>query len=291
MTLWQKITADIAQSLRMSCTYKAHRALSGGDINRAFLLECAERRFFVKLNAADTGTMFAAEARGLEALASSGALCVPGPICHGVHDGQAYLAMEYLRLRNGGDERAAGAAVAELHETRGERYGWTRDNTIGTTPQCNDCRDDWAQFWRELRLGFQLDLAERHGYGARLQAGRELQERVIELLRGHVPAASLLHGDLWRGNFAYAGNGAPAVFDPAVYYGDAETDLAMTELFGGFGADFYAAYRDRRPLRTGYAQRRTLYNLYHVLNHLNLFGGAYLRQARSMIEALLAELR
>ncbi len=105
------------------------------------------------------------------------------------------------------------------------------------------------------------------------------------------PAASLLHGDLWRGNFAFDDTGRATLFDPAVYHGDREADLAMTELFGGFGAGFYAGYRARWPLADGYALRRTLYNLYHVLNHLNLFGGGYLSQARSMIERLLAELR
>lgn len=291
MSLWPVIAAHIERQLAVSCPYGTHQSLAGGDINRAYLLECAERRFFVKLNSAENAGMFAAETAGLEALSASGALRVPEPICHGTHQDQAYLAMEYLLLRGDGNLRHAGTALAELHQVRGPRYGWQRNNTIGTTTQRNDWRDNWADFWSELRLGYQLDLAERGGYARGLGGGRELQELVGVLLRDHNPAPSLLHGDLWRGNFAFDEHGHPALFDPAVYFGDRETDLAMTELFGGFGTDFYAAYRAQGPLREGYAIRKTLYNLYHVLNHLNLFGGGYLRQARTMIDQLLAELR
>jgi protein-ribulosamine 3-kinase len=113
----------------------------------------------------------------------------------------------------------------------------------------------------------------------------------LPALLDHGPAPSLLHGDLWTGNLGYLPDGTPAVFDPAVYYGDREADLAMSELFGGFGRDFYAAYRDAWPLDAGYGTRKTLYNLYHILNHLNLFGGGYLGQARAMIDRLLAEIR
>jgi fructosamine-3-kinase len=291
VSLWTTIAAAIGQQLGVSCTYGTHQAVAGGDINRAFLLVCGERRFFVKLNTAENAGMFAAEAAGLLALAASSALRVPLPICHGTHLGHAYLAMEHLQLRNRGNQRDAGAALAELHRHSESRFGWSQDNTIGTTAQRNDWCDDWADFWSELRLGYQLDLAERAGHARELQPGRALQSRVGELLQGHEPTASLLHGDLWRGNFAFDENGRPAIFDPAVYFGDREADLAMTELFGGFDREFYAAYRARWPLPDGYPVRKSLYNLYHVLNHLNLFGGGYLREARTMIDRLLAELR
>ena len=291
MSLWAGIAAHIARQLEVPCAYRTHQALAGGDINRAYLLTCGEQRFFVKLNASGTAAMFAAEAAGLQALAAGSGLRVPRPICEGVYDDHAYLVLEYLPLRNAGDQRAAGVALADLHRISQPRFGWVRDNTIGTTPQRNAWRNDWVEFWREQRLGYQLDLARQRGYARDLGEGRELQARVGELLRGHDPVASLLHGDLWRGNFAFDEHGRPTVFDPAVYFGDRETDLAMSELFGGFSADFYAAYRDRWPLSDGYAVRKTLYNLYHVLNHLNLFGAAYLRQARAMIDRLLGELR
>ncbi|HLF24376.1 MAG TPA: fructosamine kinase family protein, partial [Burkholderiales bacterium] len=134
-----------------------------------------------------------------------------------------------------------------------------------------------------------LDLAKRNGYAGKLQdAGEKLLARVAQFFAGYAPASSLLHGDLWSGNAAQDGAGAPVLFDPAVYYGDREADIAMTELFGGFSSSFYAAYRSTFPLDSGYTVRKNLYNLYHVLNHLNLFGGGYLRQAERMIDALLA---
>ena len=170
------------------------------------------------------------------------------------------------------------------------RFGWPRDNTIGTTPQVNAWGDDWAEFFRDRRIAPQLALAARNGHGGALQRdGERLLAAIPALLAGHAPAPSLLHGDLWSGNAACLATGEPVIFDPAVYYGDREADLAMTELFGGFGADFYAAYRDAWPLPDGYERRRTLYNLYHVLNHLNLFGGGYGAQAETMIARLLAE--
>ncbi len=147
-------------------------------------------------------------------------------------------------------------------------------------------------FWREHRLGFQLELAVRHGAGSRIaDAGSRLQEALPQLLEGHRPAASLLHGDLWSGNYSFTRAGEPVIFDPAVYYGDREADLAMTELFGGFSQRFYEAYREAWPLDAGYSVRKVLYNLYHVLNHFNLFGGGYLSQAQGMIDRLLSETR
>ena len=141
-------------------------------------------------------------------------------------------------------------------------------------------------------MQFQLDLAERRGAAARLLSqGERLLLDLPVLFDSYQPVASLLHGDLWSGNYAYLPSGEPTLFDPAVYYGDREADLAMTELFGGFGADFYAAYNNAWPLDSGYRTRKTLYNLYHILNHFNMFGGGYLGQAQRMMDSLLSELR
>ena len=146
------------------------------------------------------------------------------------------------------------------------------------------------RFLRERRLGFQLDLAAANGYRGRLQArGEQLLERLGQFFSHYRPKPSLLHGDLWGGNHAADAKNQPVIFDPAVYYGDRESDLAMTELFGGFSAEFHAAYRDAYPLDPGYAVRKTLYNLYHVLNHLNLFGAGYKSQAETMVDRLLSE--
>jgi fructosamine-3-kinase len=234
--------------------------------------------------------MFEAEAEGLRELAAAHAVRVPQPIAWGSDRSHAWLVLEYLHLGGSGTaaQRELGRRLARLHRHAATRFGWTRDNTIGATAQCNDRCDDWVAFWRERRLRVQLDLAARNGYRDRLQdAGTRLLDRLSELFGSHAPTPSLLHGDLWGGNVAFTEAGEPVIFDPAVYYGDREADLAMTELFGGFTKAFYDGYSQEWPLDAAYARRRDLYNLYHVLNHLNLFGGGYRRQAQRMIDKLL----
>jgi fructosamine-3-kinase len=180
--------------------------------------------------------------------------------------------------------------LARAHSARGEYFGWRRDNYIGSTPQLNRRATSWSDFWREARLQPQIELAARNGLGRSLIGKAErLVEAVPRLLAGHSPAASQLHGDLWGGNAGFLPGGQPVLFDPAVYWGDRETDLAMTELFGGFPPEFYSAYDEVAPRDAGYATRKTLYNLYHVLNHANLFGGGYASRAERMIAGLLAQ--
>jgi fructosamine-3-kinase len=265
--------------------------VGGGCINRAVRLEDDRRSFFVKLNSAGLLDMFAAEAEGLREMADTRSIRVPEPICHGTADGQAFLVLEHIAMGRPGRDAAAeaGRQLAAMHRGEGERFGWHRDNTIGSTPQPNPPSASWSAFWRDQRLGFQLRLAARNGFGGRLQSRGERLLGCCAALLHHDPRPSLLHGDLWGGNLGYDGAGHPVVYDPAVYYGDREADLAMTELFGGFSGAFYAAYREAWPLAPGYEVRKTLYNLYHVLNHLNLFGGGYLGQAEGMIDRLLAE--
>jgi fructosamine-3-kinase len=234
-----------------------------------------------------------AEADGLARLAQAGAIRVPRVLGRGATATEAFLEIEWLELRpaDGASDARMGQALARLHATTGAAYGLERDNAIGATPQPNAQADDWVAFWRERRLGFQLDLAETHGYGGRLQdRGRRLLDAFPAFFVDYRPQPSLLHGDLWSGNRAMLADGTPVVYDPAVYYGDREADMAMTHLFGGFGPRFYAAYDAAWPPDEGRAARRDLYNLYHVLNHLNLFGGGYRAQAESMIDRLLAEL-
>lgn len=247
---------------------------------------------FVKINRADRAEMFAAEAAGLAAVADTGAVRVPRPVGHGTSHGSSWLALEYIELAAMGSATAAalGRCLARLHGVTADRYGWERDNTIGSTAQLNAPASDWIAFWREQRLGYQLELARSNGVsGRRLDAaGRRLLEKLPAFFAGYRPAPSLLHGDLWCGNAAAGPNGEPVLYDPAVYFGDREADVAMTELFGGFGSPFYQAYRSEYALDAGYETRKTLYNLYHVLNHYNLFGGGYGAQAERMIEQLLA---
>jgi fructosamine-3-kinase len=271
---------------------RAQESIGGGCINAAWRVEDNGRCYFVKVNAPDREAMFVAESAGLEELRASRSVRVPAPVCHGATTRAAFLVLEYLELGRGGGTgyEILGRQLAAMHRTARPQFGWGRDNTIGSTPQGNRRDDDWVRFWRERRLGPQLELAAANGHRGRLQQrGERLLATLPGLLAGHEPAAALLHGDLWGGNCAFLRDGTPVIFDPAVYYGDRETDLAMTELFGGFPADFHRAYREAYPLVDGYEVRRTLYNLYHVLNHLNLFGGGYRAQAEDMIDALLSK--
>jgi protein-ribulosamine 3-kinase len=254
-------------------------------------LEGGGRKYFAKINEREQLDNFAAEADGLAALAAAG-VRVPAPLCKGQGGGEAFLVLEYLEMRASGDYAALGSALALLHSVRGESFGWPRDNYIGSTPQINRRSSSWSEFWRDSRLAPQLELAGKNGLGAGLlRKGERLLGALPGLLSRHAPSASLLHGDLWSGNAGFLADGAPVLFDPAVYRGDREADLAMTELFGGFPRNFYSAYAEIAPLGEGYAARKTLYNLYHVLNHANLFGGGYALQAERMIDLLLAEAR
>jgi len=260
-----------------------------GCIHQTYVLEGGGRRYFAKINTAAQADNFAAEADGLAALAAAG-VRVPSPLCRGVAGSQAFLVLEYLDLGRSGDPAALARVLAAVHSVHHERYGWHRDNYIGTSPQRNRRCGSWSGFWGETRLVPQLELAGRNRLGESLtQKGERLVVALPKLLVGHAPAPSLLHGDLWSGNAGFLADGTPVLFDPAVYCGDREADVAMTELFGGFPAAFYSAYREAVPLAPGYSVRKTLYNLYHVLNHANLFGGAYAGQAERMMEQLLAE--
>ena len=292
------MTPGIEQALMdaLGKPFRCQRAepVGGGSINQAFRLEGESgERFFLKLNTADALDMFEAEYEGLRELAAPDAIRIPAPITTGVDGDHSYLILEYLELRppRRGSEERLGEQLAELHQTTAQQYGWFRDNTIGSTPQPNPRESDWPAFFARHRLGFQLDLAEQRGLDrGTLDAGRDLARRLPDLFTDYRPVPSLLHGDLWGGNVGYDNNGAPVLFDPAVYYGDRETDIAMTELFGGFGPAFYDAYRAAWPLDAGYAARRDLYRLYHVLNHFNLFGGGYGAQVGRLIRSVLAEL-
>ncbi len=272
-------------------------SVHGGSIHHCVRWHGEGGDAFVKLAPLDRFAVFEAEAAGLEVLNAAGALRVPRVLGAVTVADRAVLALEWLELVAPAESDSAlqaqmGERLATLHRIAGPRFGWDRDNFIGATPQPNAWADDWVLFLRERRLAFQLDLAATNGLPARVvERGHEVGERCGALFSSYRPVPSLLHGDLWCGNWsALAGSKEPVIFDPAVYYGDREADIAMTRLFGGFGPRFYAAYQAAWPLDQAAGTRRTLYNLYHVLNHFNLFGGAYARQAADMIDRLLAEL-
>jgi fructosamine-3-kinase len=286
------VARAISQATGERFVPEARQGVGGGCINSTEVLEGGGRRYFVKSNDAARLDMFEAEAAGLAEIACSISVRVPRPICTGRHGGRAFLVLEYLELGGGGKntDELLGRQLAAMHRASQARFGWQRDNTIGSTPQINSEETDWPRFYREHRLRYQLQLAGRNGHRGNLQKqGERLLERLPVFFSSYLPRPSLLHGDLWGGNHAALADGTPVIFDPAVYYGDREADLAMTELFGGFGSGFYSAYRAAWPLDPGYRVRKDLYNLYHVLNHLNLFGGGYRGQAERLIDRLLAE--
>ena len=250
---------------------------------------------FVKAIAADLDPPFPAEAAGLHELRKAGAIRVPDVWAVGRTEQLSLIVIEWLDLRPGStaSDAALGSGLAAIHRTTAPRFGWHTANTIGASPQYNAWNDSWTEFFRNQRLRYQLELATTNAGSADIRwidRGRRLCERVSELLEGHRPQPSLLHGDLWSGNRAATAGDRPVIFDPAVYFGDREADIAMTRLFGGFSAAFYQAYQDSWPVGPGFAMRETLYNLYHVLNHFNLFGAGYRGQAQDMIDRLLAEL-
>jgi fructosamine-3-kinase len=265
------------------------RPVSGGSIHHAWRVQGRDGPVFLKTNEAGAAWMLESEADGLLALREAGELRVPEVLGAGSGAGLAWLALEWLELRppGTGAERALGHGLARLHSRPGPCFGWRRDNAIGASPQPNAHDDDWARFFAQQRIGAQLELARRNRLpGAVLEKGERLVGRIPDLLAGRKPAPALLHGDLWGGNWAADREGRPVVFDPAVHYGDAECDLAMTRLFGGFGPDFYAAYDEVIPPAPGREARLRLYQLYHVLNHANLFGGGYVGQAARLMDEL-----
>jgi protein-ribulosamine 3-kinase len=287
-----EIAAAISQATGTVFAPGPQTALGGGCINQAFRLSDGKEHFFVKTNSAARLPMFEAEAAGLEEILATRSLRAPRPVCQGTSDGAAWLVLEFLELGGRGSGAEMGRQLAQMHRQTATRFGWKRDNTIGSTPQPNAWTESWIAFFRDQRLGKQLELAAKKGYGRELQRkGARLRAGLDTFFSTYQPVPSLLHGDLWRGNAGYLATGQPVIFDPAVYFGDREADLAMTELFGGFGADFHAAYREAWPLDAGYEQRKILYNLYHILNHAYLFGGGYVGQAQSLLDRLLAELR
>jgi len=291
MDPWKDVERSIGAASGAPFAIESRASVGGGCINECYVVRGAGRAWFVKLNVATRADMFAAEAEGLDEIARSATVRVPRPLCHGANEQASWLVLEHLELRPGDDRSMGrlGRGLACMHRVTGARYGWHRDNTIGATPQVNTGSRDWIDFWGGQRLAFQLKLAASRGHGGRLvAAGERLLAALPSFFRGYTPPPSLLHGDLWSGNAGQAADGEPVIYDPAVYYGDREADLAMTELFGGFPRSFYEAYGSKYPLDPGYATRKHLYNLYHVLNHFNLFGGGYGAQAQRMIEQLLA---
>ncbi len=292
MNYWNSISQHISQSIGNDFQISQTSSVTGGDINSAYKISGLNSQqqtlhFFVKINSIKLSNMFQVEYESLLELSQNKLMQIPTPICFGSSHDKAYLVLEYIPMNTHGDSRLMGKALAQMHKITASQYGWTNNNFIGSTTQSNQTHSDWLSFWRDRRMIPQFEMLYNKGYQSYLSpAADKFLLHLETLLANHNPAASLLHGDLWSGNYAYNKSGQPVIFDPALYYGDRETDLAMTELFGGFDEKFYTAYNEVWPLEKGYKGRKTLYNLYHILNHANLFGTSYLNQAINMLERL-----
>ncbi|MBW4575584.1 MAG: fructosamine kinase family protein [Aphanothece sp. CMT-3BRIN-NPC111] len=296
--MWTEIATHISEVTGDKFQVDKRKSVGGGCINQGYAVTdgdtCyahakGERTYFVKLNQASLVDMFEAEVLGLQQMLETDTIRVPKPICWGTASSSAYIVLEWIELGRGGGAQASeemGRQLAGMHQWAGkDKFGWDRNNTIGSTPQINTWTSDWGEFFAEHRIGYQLKLAQRRG--GNFSKGERLVKAIPGLLADHQPQPSLVHGDLWGGNAAFTVSGEPVIFDPAAYFGDREVDIAMTELFGGFPSAFYRGYNEVFPLDSGYEQRKTLYNLYHILNHFNLFGGGYGSQANGMIEQIL----
>ncbi len=272
MTLPDSLGRTLAQAIAQPLTDDV--PVGGGDICRAWQLTTADGgRYFVKHHPRPPPGMFEAEAEGLTAMAATGAIRTPAVIARG----EDFLLLELIAAGNPGGDfwRLLGRQLAVMHSHTAPAFGFHRDNYIGLTPQPNPRCDDGFLFFQKHRLGFQGRLARERGQLTNDELDRI--ERLATRLPELVPAqpASLLHGDLWGGNFLCARGGEPVLIDPATHYGWAEAELAFTTLFGGFEPDFYSAYEEAGAVAPDWRDRADLYNLYHLLNHLNLFGGGY----------------
>lgn len=286
--MWQQITEAITKATDKPFQIDDTRSVGGGCINQCYKISSNNTSYFVKLNRATQLEMFIAEAVGLQQMYDTQTITIPKPICWGTVNDSCYLVLQWLDLGSGNGKawELMGSQLAQMHKQgTSDRFGWDRDNTIGSTPQINPWGDNWSTFFAEHRIGYQLKLAKRKG--GSFPDTNEVIAVIAEKLADRNPQPSLVHGDLWSGNAAVTADGEPVILDPATYYGDREVDIGMTEVFGGFPKAFYQGYNQTWQLDDGYQQRKTIYNLYHILNHFNIFGGGYGSQAQRMIKQIL----
>jgi len=265
------------------------RSASGGSINRAAVVELEQKgECFLKWNSSADPEMFVKEVRGLEVLTAAGTdLIIPEVLDQGVVGGTGYLLLEYIEEGSPGPASAVafGRSLARLHENRSDngRFGLDHDNYIGRLPQSNSWNDSWVDFFIGERMEPQLEMALDSGRlsGGITRSFKKMYRKLPEIFPDEPPA--LLHGDLWGGNYFFDAEGRAAVYDPAVYYGHREIEIAFTHLFGGFSSDFYRAYNEVWPLESGFSKRKDIYNLYPLLVHTNLFGGHYGSRVESIV--------
>jgi fructosamine-3-kinase len=273
---------------KLNDTVESSQSISGGCISNSSVIKMKSgEKFFLKENQHLPKDMFEKEASGLREIQKSKSIRVP----YVKFVTGRFILLEYIEGKQKADNffEDFGAMFAELHRFSSDKNGFYEDNFIGSTPQLNIPgeveKHNWTSFYFNKRLLFQFKLAESNGYADETlrRSFLQLENKMEQILGSTKEKQSLLHGDLWGGNYIVAENGKACLIDPAVYYGNREADLAMTKLFGGFTNSFYKSYNESFPLEPGCEYRENIYKLYHVLNHLNLFGSAYYSQALSMI--------
>ncbi len=265
---------------------------SGGCINKTSKIILQNKTvFFLKENNNSPDDMFSKEAFGLEILSRHFPYKVPRSLAVGKEKNTNFLILEFIPQGSPSEHfwSTFGRALAIMHKVEeSDSFGFREDNYIGSTKQNNECAGKWSQFFAEKRLIYQVEIARLKGYADKsISDGIENICKRIDSLITEPDHASLLHGDLWSGNFLIGKDGNTVLIDPAVYYGNREADIAMTELFGGFNNSFYRGYNEEYPLEKGYKNRRNLLNLYHMLNHLNIFGSSYSGTVKSIISEYL----
>ncbi|MGF1724009.1 fructosamine kinase family protein [Photobacterium nomapromontoriensis] len=284
--MWQAISHQLSEVLDRPFKISEKETIDGGDVNECYCISDGNERFFIKLNDRERLVIFETEAESLRIINDTDCIQVPQSVHLGTSKDKSFLILNYLPTKVIDNDSAfiLGQQLARMHSwgEQGE-YGFDIDNYIGLTPQPNQWQRRWCRFFAEQRIAWQLQLCKEKG----IEFGNidDITSQVIKLLVNHQPKPSLLHGDLWHNNTAVTVTG-PIIFDPASYWGDRECDIALTELFGGFPQSFYDGYQSVWPLDEAYQQRKDLYNLYHVLNHCNLYGGSYIIQAKHILEKL-----
>ena len=286
----KEILIPICNILKLNVSSCSLDVATGGDINKSYYFQTPDNNYFLKTNKAEHFHMFAAEFDALEEIRKQRCIRTPKPLLHGNTRHFSYLVIEHITLETLVDYRKFGFQLASMHRIKKDYFGWHQDNTIGTTLQRNTREDDWATFWRKHRLEAQIELAIKdHRDNLLIDQLLELAGICDTFFVNRNVEKSLLHGDLWSGNYAADDHNEPVIYDPASYYGDHETDLAMLELFGQPPPEFYESYQDVLKIDQDFQTRKVLYNLYHMLNHLHLFGDQYLSTVKHMTSSLLAE--
>ena len=285
----KSIESDLSKFYGEQIFLTGHTVRGGGSINDAYELKTNHGKFFVKLNSSSQyPNMFNREAEGLNALIGPNVIDVPAPLAVGEAEGSAYLILEYIENGKPGNNFWGQFAhsLSNLHRVNNEKFGFDTDNYIGSLTQSNKWHADWTNFFIQERLEPLVKSSRDKGVLNKESTGHF--DNLYSKMERYFPeeSPSLIHGDLWSGNFTCNSKGNPVIFDPAVYYGHREMDIAMSRLFGGFPAAFYEAYNEHFPLESGWEDRLEIANLYPLMVHVNLFGGSYLYEVHRVLGRL-----